>query len=216
MSTELHPELQSSLERTRMGLTFVRHPLIGGIYMPEMAGMLNRALEGKQRAVAEALQREDYEAYVWLHERPYRAGAYARIETRMPLESSRLLLRAVWTDAEMPGVNRSFFLKRFRALRQVEAYKEVEKAVGGETFKLYRGTRRVERTLGLSWTTEREKAVWFARRFARGRDIPMLYTLEYVHWNAILAYIDDRGESEVIVDTSWPNIRRSLSSENVS
>lgn len=44
----------------------------------------------------------------------------------------------------------------------------------------------------------------------------MLYTLEYVHWNAVLAYIDARGESEVIVDTSWRGIRNALSLENVS
>lgn len=212
----LATELASTLDTSRSGITFVRHPLVCGIYIPELNHTLNRSLESKKLAVAKALEAEDYEMYVFLHERPFRVGAYRAIEENVPLESARELLIRVWTDQENPGANRAFFLQRFKYLRQPEAYKKVEQAVGGETFKLYRGVQREERTLGLSWTTECEKAIWFARRFRHRKYTPVIYTLEYVHWNAILAYIDDRGESEVIVNTSWPNIRKNITVEIAS
>jgi len=138
MSVELHPELKGSLEHSRSGLTFIRHPLLVGIYVPELAATMNKTLEVKKEACEEALRDEDYEQYIWLHERPYRAEAFARVEQYLPRETARIMLRAVWVDAENPGINRGFFLKRFKYHREKDAYGKVEKAVGG-VFKLYRG-----------------------------------------------------------------------------
>ena len=66
-----------------------------------------------------------------------------------------------------------------------------------ETIKVYRGVNRGGSPYGLSWTTSLETAEWFAKRFG---DDGKVYELEVPNKH-VLAIIDDRDESEVVVDT---------------
>jgi hypothetical protein len=68
--------------------------------------------------------------------------------------------------------------------------------ISGEKIVIYRGSQNNELGHGFSWSTDKEKALWFANRFSRNGK---LFTGEVLKKD-IFAYILDRGESEIIVD----------------
>jgi len=75
-----------------------------------------------------------------------------------------------------------------------------EQAIFGglaETVTIYRGYQYNASMRGMSWTVDRDRAIWFARRFAR-RAAPKLATVTVAR-SKILAYFDGRNESEVVV-----------------
>ena len=58
---------------------------------------------------------------------------------------------------------------------------------------VYRGIGTESRENGISWTLDKEKATWFARRFSEG------YVIQgTVEKKDILAFFNDRKEKEVI------------------
>lgn len=72
---------------------------------------------------------------------------------------------------------------------------------GPGPFTLYRGvagrTTRDRRVRGLSWTTSKITATWFAQRFAGGCD-PTVYSIDApAEW--VLTYALDRNEDEMLV-----------------
>jgi hypothetical protein len=66
------------------------------------------------------------------------------------------------------------------------------------TVTIYRGIQRPGRHIGISWTTDRKKAEWFAQRFAFGEKKPVLLTGR-VRKLKIIACFTGRNESEVLV-----------------
>lgn len=77
--------------------------------------------------------------------------------------------------------------------------------------ELYRGCHH-ERRFGMSWTTDRDRAQWFAdRNLGAGTGHVYLHRAEPVE---LLAYIHDeagRGEAEYVIDPAWlddDNVRR--------
>ena len=68
-----------------------------------------------------------------------------------------------------------------------------------KVFTVYRGVAHVEASRGMSWTIDREKALWFARRFA-GDDkrTPLLITAN-VRRIDVMAHYLGRNESEIVV-----------------
>lgn len=61
---------------------------------------------------------------------------------------------------------------------------------------IYRGVENEKWKKGLSWTLNKNKAIWFATRFS---DEGIVYTAQ-INSSDILYYTSDRGEEEVIVD----------------
>lgn len=77
----------------------------------------------------------------------------------------------------------------------------------GSSFRLYRGvagTGRGRRVRGLAWTSDLERARWFAQRFPLPN--PAVFTAE-VERSDVLFYSDDRNESEFVI---WPPQRPKL------
>ncbi len=68
---------------------------------------------------------------------------------------------------------------------------------------VYRGVSAGREHYGLSWTTDKEKAVWFANRFSKGYLLKVTIDKKYA-----LAYLTSRGEEEVVVDVF--NIDKSM------
>lgn len=67
-----------------------------------------------------------------------------------------------------------------------------------ETIKLYRGVAVGRNPNGLSWTDNKEKAIWFSNRF---NNTKKGYLLECVFSkNDILAFFDSRNENEYVVN----------------
>lgn len=77
-----------------------------------------------------------------------------------------------------------------------------------EYIDLYRGAIE-DRQAGMSWTGDRERAEWFARRFT-GMDLRRtgkvewghLYTMT-VHRDNVFAHFNGRGEDEYVVNWAW-------------
>ena len=72
---------------------------------------------------------------------------------------------------------------------------------GPGPFTLYRGisgTGRARRIRGLSWTSDKDEACWFATRPLCSYDSPAVFRGEFGA-EAVLAYLDDRDEREFVV-----------------
>jgi hypothetical protein len=70
---------------------------------------------------------------------------------------------------------------------------------GGEPV-LYRGATE-DRSAGMAWTTDRDRAQWFADRFSSSLDPAFVYEIRDVPARAILARFEGRGENEVVIET---------------
>ncbi|MDF1593080.1 MAG: hypothetical protein P1P89_16315 [Desulfobacterales bacterium] len=71
---------------------------------------------------------------------------------------------------------------------------------GSGPFTVYRGVAGkgpARRLRGISWTSDFDKAVWFARRFERFLNKPMVYET-VVQREQVLAYNNSRNESEFL------------------
>ena len=67
---------------------------------------------------------------------------------------------------------------------------------------VYRGVNQGGKPSGLSWTTDKEKAEWFANRWSNfGVKDGEVYVMLITDPSCVLAYFSDRNESEVIIDT---------------
>ena len=77
---------------------------------------------------------------------------------------------------------------------------------------IYRGVDVGGNPDGLSWTLDKERAEWFARRF-HGYGTLLTYTIQKV---AIMAVLLGRGESEVIVieANSWDAIHSKVGAKS--
>lgn len=111
------------------------------------------------------------------------------------------LLRCAWIDSEAP--NKDVNVSQAEVLRWFANAKK-ENLMSKEDFNtytnlpelitIYRGVGSHSRRDGLSWTIDKEKAVWFSKRFSEG------YILHgTVDKKDVLAFFDDRNEKEIIV-----------------
>jgi hypothetical protein len=65
------------------------------------------------------------------------------------------------------------------------------------TMKIYRGIQYKSQTDGLSWTLDRDKAIWFMNRWKRPGNKPQLLVGE-IDKEDVIAYYGARGESEIV------------------
>ena len=96
------------------------------------------------------------------------------------------------------SLNKKFFLNIFKYKSKENLSENIKPDANG-LVKIYRGqnTKSTHYKKAFSWTIDKEKAIFFATRFDEyGGE---LYEA-MVKFEDILAYIDRRGESEVIID----------------
>ena len=120
-------------------------------------------------------------------------------------------LRECWVQQECPNrdnnVNHRTLIKWFRnsshtALmenKETKKLKELKAEAETNGLTLYRGVELDGKPDGLSWTTSLEKAQWFSKRYKSRTS--KVYKLVVKNPSNILAYLDNRNEAEVIVDT---------------
>lgn len=109
----------------------------------------------------------------------------------------------IWTIVESPNIDVNVkpkeFIRYFHSAskeklmdnREYLAYTELP-----DKITVYRGVNDNGSKNGLSWTTDLEKAVWFATRFG---GVPHVFKGN-IQKEYILAYFLGRGESEVVID----------------
>lgn len=137
----------------------------------------------------------------------YRLTFLKFVEQDLSREDMSKLLADAWTTSENPNqdVNVSLTLatKWFKkadkhVLMDEEDYKVYESLPG--VFKVYRGVSVSRNPHGMSWTVNKEKAVWFANRFNTADESGYVQAAT-AHKEDVLAYFNTMGEDEIVINT---------------
>jgi hypothetical protein len=196
---ELRPELQEYYSVSN-GIPMIKHPLCFSIFhVPQQNYRMNQYYEWKTSAVQEALERKEYDTYVFLHERPYRLEAFTEIERYLKDEHYWKLLGEVWVDSENIWQNKvawGYLLMSDRSGKEnfmnEDERAEFEKLP--DEFTIYRGYQPRKNKTGFSYTTDEKKAIWFANRFYKDGEV----LSRKVKKCKVFAYLTRRNESEII------------------
>jgi len=197
-------ELQCALiQDGPLGGPCIKHPLVNEIiYFPEMNERYNAMYNHKKEALDKTLQNEDFNSYVFLHERPWRVQALSRIAAQAEPRAYWDLVASVWTDSENIWQNKRVWKKLLtakaphrEAMMNAKEQKILKALSKKEKIQVYRGYEKKGDAKGFSWTTDYAKAEWFARRFQTegyhidSREIPA---------SEAIAYLDGRNEKEIL------------------
>lgn len=127
---------------------------------------------------------------------------------RLTREDLAAVIGDVWTDAEWPAASLTVanWVELFRTAGFVSDENQPKPT---EPLRIWRGTTWGRRR-GMSWTTERDRAKWFANRWERDDRHHALVFETVVEPAVVLALLTGgRSESEVVVDPRLlPAIRR--------
>lgn len=196
----LHDDLAEYVERLH-GFLALRHPLVYSIpYHEQMNAYLNAQYEHKQAYVRRSLKERDFERFVFIHERPYRLQAFLVIEKDLEDERYWKLASSIYQDSENIFQNFQTWKKIWKTDRagRFNTMDEEERKTLEDMPKeltIYRGTKYRSSAYSLSWTIDRDRAVWFARRFRSGNG----YLAEtIISKTNVLAYLANRNESEIV------------------
>lgn len=192
-----------------LGIPAVRHPLVYWIG-PINVDMINAMYKQKLEATVRALDEGNYSQYIMLHERPYRLQAFLDVSDEMSNDDYWSILGDIWTDTENQWQNIDdwqMLLESDRPNRELimteDERSQLEKLP--EVITIYRGYQRGKNDNGLSWTTDRSKADWFARRLAREDDDPAVAERQ-INKKDVVAFFSRRGENEIVLSRP-PDIR---------
>lgn len=207
---ELHPDLaEYTYHDDRFG-TCIKHPLYFQLmHMPQMNRLVNKQFALKRQACEELLAEGKYETWVWLHERAYRLWAFAQIADKLKPGRYWTLLGELWTDSENIGqlyqdwhnAWHSDRPQRWRCMTARERGTLRKLRARKTPILVYRGYCYDGGETGLSWTTDRRRAEWFARRFAGMDDdhADAMLATGICDAKSIVACFDGRDEKEVVV-----------------
>lgn len=115
-------------------------------------------------------------------------------------------LSAAWTMAEWPELHadQEVWADLFAAVGPVRDGEPVDYDGLGlpDPVTLYRGAVPSRRD-GMSWTTDRDRAEWFARRFdGLGTETGQVYEITIPVECCLARFTEGRGEDEVVVDVT--------------
>ncbi|CAM6053398.1 unnamed protein product [Sphagnum tenellum] len=210
----LHPDLVPYLRDTDHIGQMIHHKLVISImHSDAMNKMVNRRYEQTKAMVDEAYASADWQRYVFLHERPYRFDALMEImepsgfwviDNPERANAFWRLVSSVWIDSENIHENYNDWHEIWSSDPKPVAEAVMDEddratfAALPEMVKVWRGATHKNVANGLSWTIDKNKAEWFARRFSNP-DRPSYIASGRVTRNNILAYFGGRNEKEVII-----------------
>lgn len=225
----LAPELHQFVDRNGPSGPMFDHPLYRDMHMLVTAAMparrdyrdieipaglarINAIIEEQIKCRAEAATCGQWGRYVFVHYRPYRVDALLNAIQRVGASRLWHLVGQVWRDSEdnmasaiewgeiwshaYDGKHGGFrkCFERVMGAPDRRAYDALP-----EFLTCYRGCKEEHHAYGYSWTIDREKAEWFARR----RIGAGIVAKTQVHKSVVLAYFSDRKESEVVLDIDY-------------
>lgn len=201
----LEPALRPYVQKTQLGFNALRHPLLFFLnYQDQSAPLCNAIVKAKSDQLREAVEREDWARYIGLHEKPYRVNALSDIAFDMSDEEYWESVSSVWTIVESIHEDLEIWAELWSDARpgrlehvmdedELKAFVDLPPKV-----EIYRGYRHEECMLGMSWTTDRKRAAWFARR-SRILGHKAYLATAHVAKADVLAYFLRREESEIVV-----------------
>lgn len=194
------------------GTVMLHHPLLIDIgpmeqYQPDMLDMfVNARYRHQRQAVDAAFASGNWSRYVFGHERPYRLEALLRAaEAGLRDDPAAFwpLLAETWIDSENIREMRDAWLDLWGSdvperERVMDEEERAALAALPETVEVWRGVGHEDAVHGLSWTVDRDKAAWFARRFAVDQRRTPYLAFGRVAKADVLAYFLSRAESEIV------------------
>ena len=200
---DLHPDLQSGLQDHPSLGKILHHPL--AIHVP-YSTMMNAYINERYKHIQSQLKKyeeaEDWHMYIFTHERPYRFQIFLDVNDRILKEDYGDLVAALWIDSENIYQHRDAWVDVFRNAMILGSLLMDEEDWNRfidlpETMTIYRGIQFQSQTEGLSWTLDRDKAIWFMNRWARKGTNPQLLVGK-LDKEDVIAYYGGRGESEIV------------------
>ena len=198
----LHPDLRECVIETSFGEA-LKHPLLFAVpYHDLMAPIYNARLEYGRAAAKQALDERKWGSYIALHERAYRLDAILDIVDDIPDADYWNLVGDFWTDSENIYQNFDEWLQLWEAETpgRESAMDERERAALAampDVLTVHRGYQHEDSMMGLSWTLDHKRAIWFANR-TRRPDEPGYVVTAKVRKEDVLAYFMGREEEEIV------------------
>jgi hypothetical protein len=135
--------------------------------------------------------------------KPYRIPVFMRIADELTKEQFSKILIDLWVDTEFPHENgvptmiMNFERAEKRHLMDADEWKVYNDLP--DMIVVYRGLQENAIPLGLSWTTSKDTAIWFASRFDRkGRVLKAK-----IPKKRVFAYKGERNEAEIILNPNY-------------
>ncbi len=201
----LLPELQEYVDDSGASRLIFRHPLCvqAGLDM-DRAAWINWTVRYREKKLEQLRKKADWMGVIGMYTKQFLFQGFCKDIEHFDDATYWSLLAHVWMNMEFPWGDRKRLLVMFRSSRPqrdrlMEKSEHQALARLPEPFPVYRGFLG-RRAKGLSWTTDRKKAIWFARRFAKcGIGDPRLLS-GIAAKKDVLAYFTRRKESEVVID----------------
>ena len=154
---------------------------------------IEELIQKRTDKIKECIENEDYETILFLLDKPYRLQTYENIFYLIPDDKKYDIFISVYVSAEY-GFNdiSEDFLDEILEYRPNKEFPELDEELiicRGE------GKESTNKEYALSWTTDIKIAEFFANRFG---DNGVIYKGK-VKKEDIIDFIQDRGESEVLV-----------------
>jgi hypothetical protein len=213
LAAPLHEELAPYVVERPIG-QMLQHPLVNVMYHEETPGQtanVNEAFRRKRQLFEQAITDQRYDvAFLALVERPWRLEMWVDAYRRGNVSTDDYLhlLAAIWADAEpndtLPKHLRMW--KHAKALNGgrtvIDPDQEVDPPAWlntNEWVAVYRGMESPTEARGVAWSTDRSIAAFFAQRYAPAGEKGLIVEGR-VRASNVLAWIQSRNESEVVVD----------------
>lgn len=197
---ELCDELKLYLNKnSKLGIC-LQHPLVYSVPHNEaLNALVNLQYKTRKKVVDHCLKNKEYEKYVFLHERPWRLRAFIEIHHHLSHKSYWETLGSIWVDSENIWQNRDTWIDLLSSKRGSREYfmDENERQVFKELpekVTAYRGYVKGKNKNGLSYSLDKEKAIWFSKRWFSKTGALKTVT---VNKERIFAFISN--EQEVII-----------------
>lgn len=198
---ELDKELQDAIYEGE-NFNMIRHPLVNTVYSGKPTNrMMNRILAEKKKQLEIAIAEGNFAKYVFMHERPYRLGAFDNWVNDIQFPDGKEyweVLRDIWTDSENIWQNKLIWRKRLTALYPDREFFMTEDerqllAAMPDRLTIYRGCKDNNKS-GYSWTLDIDVAKWFSKRFKGKANVLTKTVLK----EDVFAYVTSRNEQEII------------------
>jgi hypothetical protein len=180
----------------------LNHPLVHDTRIdPDRAAHLNLWYKQALDRIADASRRRDWESFVFVHTRPYLVDAFLKISFKLTNKKYWKLLADVWVLSEniwqkeealcelwnepLPCKSNAMNAKERKAMKALP-----------DEITIYRGACEQHSLYGMSWTLDRDKAIWFAKR----SQPPYVLLTARAKKSDAHALLLRRRENEIVID----------------
>jgi|688.fasta_scaffold161898_1 hypothetical protein len=184
---------------------WIHHPLfVGEVQNAGYCGHIHTTIDARQRRLESLLGEGRYDDAVMTHETPYMLDALEQYANHLDDAMFWKTFGMVWQMSEnlwqyQPAIRRIMDHNRPRRDEMMTAKERHAVGTMPDPIAIYRGYTRPGSMKGWSWTTDPDKADWFARRFADAGGA--CFVAEgTVSKQYLIAYFTGRNESEIVVD----------------